>query len=108
LPSPFAPFSRTRAGLTHILLKAPAIDWSRFNSPSRYKKRKLSFMTYSEPLVERLYSLDELLELRRNTLRYARAFPPGNERNRHRQIAISLRTLFRGKRWLLAHVRNDS
>jgi hypothetical protein len=33
-------------------------------------------MTYSQPLVERLYSLDELVELRRNTLRYARAFPP--------------------------------
>jgi hypothetical protein len=60
-------------------------------------------MTSNEPLVERLYSLEELRELRRNTLRYARAFPPGNERNRHRQVAVSLRTLFRGEKWLRAH-----
>jgi hypothetical protein len=65
-------------------------------------------MTSSEPLVERLYSLDELNELRRNTLRYARSFPPGEERNRHRQVSASLRALFKGKTWLHAHVRNDS
>jgi hypothetical protein len=43
-------------------------------------------MTAVEPLVERLYTLDELTELRRNTLRYARSFPPGDERNQHRQL----------------------
>jgi hypothetical protein len=57
-------------------------------------------MTSVEPLVERLYSIEDLVELRRNTLRYARAFPPGNERNQHRQVALSLRTHFRGQRWL--------
>jgi hypothetical protein len=65
-------------------------------------------MTPIEPLIERLYSLDELVELRRNTLRYARAFPPGSERNRHRQVAISLRNLFRGKKWLKAHTREGA
>jgi hypothetical protein len=60
-------------------------------------------MTSVEPLVERLYSLEELVELRRNTLRYARAFPPGNERNQHRQVAVSLRGLFRGQKWLRTH-----
>ncbi len=60
-------------------------------------------MISAEPLVERLYSLEELTELRRNTLRYARAFPPGSERNQHRQVAVSLRKLFRGKKWLRAH-----
>jgi hypothetical protein len=65
-------------------------------------------MTYSQPLVERLYSLDELVELRRNTLRYARAFPPGSERNRHRLVAASLRNLFRGKKWLRAHTREGA
>jgi len=60
-------------------------------------------MTSVEPLVERLYSIEELVELRRNTLRYARAFPPGKERNQHRQVAVSLRTLFRGQKWLRAH-----
>jgi hypothetical protein len=65
-------------------------------------------MTSVEPLIERLYSLDELVELRRNTLRYARAFPPGSERNRHRQVALSLRSLFKGKKWLRAHTREGA
>jgi hypothetical protein len=60
-------------------------------------------MTSVEQLAERLYSLEELTELRRNTLRYARAFPPGNERNRHRRLAASLRVLFRGENWLRIH-----
>ena len=38
-----------------------------------------------------LYSMAELIEHRRNILRYARSFPPGPERNQHRQIALSLR-----------------
>ena len=33
-------------------------------------------------------------------LRYARAFPPGAERNQRRQIALSLRGLFKNKAWL--------
>jgi hypothetical protein len=40
------------------------------------------------------------VETRRNLLRYARTFPPGAERNQHRQIALSLRRLFRSRRWL--------
>ena len=61
-------------------------------------------MTYNgEPLVKRLYSLDELVEMRRNTLRFARTFPPGNARNRHRQVATSLRMLFLDKKWLRTH-----
>jgi hypothetical protein len=47
-----------------------------------------------------LYCLDELTEKRRNILRYARTFPPGAERNQLRQIAVSLRALFRNKNWL--------
>jgi hypothetical protein len=50
-----------------------------------------------------LYSKAELIEQRRNILRYARSFPPGPERNQHRLIARSLRTLFRNKKWLDAH-----
>jgi hypothetical protein len=65
-------------------------------------------MTSVEPLVDRLYSLEELTELRRNTLRYARAFPPGDERNRHRQVAVSLRGLFRSRKWLRIHTREDA
>jgi hypothetical protein len=47
-----------------------------------------------------LYCLDDLIEKRRNVLRYARVFPPGAERNQHRQIAESLRVLFSNKNWL--------
>jgi hypothetical protein len=54
---------------------------------------------------ERLYSIEELVELRRNTLRYARSVPAGDERNKHRQVALSLRILFRGEKWLQAHTR---
>ena len=55
-----------------------------------------------------LYSRSELVEHRRNILRYARSFPPGPERNQHRQIARSLRTLFRNKVWLEANVLKDA
>jgi hypothetical protein len=50
-----------------------------------------------------LYSKAELIEHRRNILRYARSFPPGPERNQHRQVALSLRTLFKNTKWLDAH-----
>jgi hypothetical protein len=49
------------------------------------------------------YSKAELTEYRRNILRYARSFPPGPERNQHRQIALSLRSLFKNEKWLAAH-----
>jgi hypothetical protein len=47
-----------------------------------------------------LYCLDDLIEKRRSILRYARSFPPGSERNQDRQIAESLRELFRNGKWL--------
>ena len=92
----------------HILLRALAVNVMAIYSPLRRKRRKPDRMTAVEPLVGRLYTLDELTELRRNTLRYARSFPPGDERNQHRQLAVSLRTLFKGEKWLRDHVRNDS
>ena len=53
------------------------------------------------------YSFDELVDKRRSILRYAHSFPPATERNRHRQIALSLRALFRTEDWLAAHTRED-
>jgi hypothetical protein len=50
-----------------------------------------------------IYSKAEIVEFRRNILRYARQFPPGPERNQHRQIARSLRALFKDKNWLDAN-----
>jgi hypothetical protein len=35
-------------------------------------------------------------------------FPPGPQRNHHRQIALSLRSLFKNKAWLDAHTVEGS
>jgi hypothetical protein len=56
---------------------------------------------------QRFYTSQELHDLRRNVVRFARSFPPGSERNQHRQIALSLRALFRNSTWLLNHVAVD-
>jgi hypothetical protein len=60
------------------------------------------------PLGQPLYSKAELVEHRRNILRYARSFPPGPQRNQHRQIALSLRALFKNRKWLDAHTVEGS
>jgi hypothetical protein len=91
------------ARVTYIPLRALAVNVISIYSRSRRKRRKPDSMTI-KLLVERLYSLDELLELRRNVLRYARTFPPGDERNQHLQVAVSLRALFKGEKWRRTHV----
>jgi hypothetical protein len=53
------------------------------------------------------YTMSELIELRRQMLRFARSLPPGSERNNRRQIASSLRSLFRNKAWLDAHTTTE-
>jgi hypothetical protein len=61
------------------------------------------------PSVQRLpafdprRSIEEFIQLRREMLRYARSFPPGAERNQRRQVALSLRGLFKNKNWLDGH-----
>jgi hypothetical protein len=104
----FRALFKNKSGWMRILLRALAVNVMAIYSPLRRKRRKHDRMTAVEPLVGRLYTLDELTELRRNTLRYARSFPPGDERNQHRRLAVSLRTLFKGEKWLRDHVRNDS
>jgi hypothetical protein len=96
------------ARVAYIPLRALAVNVIAIYSRSRRKRRKPDSMTTVEPGVERLYTLDELTELRRNVLRYARTFPPGEERNQHRHVAVCLRVLFRREKWLRDHVRNHS
>ena len=96
------------ARVTYIPLRALAVNVIAIYSRSRRKRRKPDSMTTVDPGVERLYSLNELGRLRRNLLRYARSFPPGDERNQHRQVAVRLRLLFKNEKWLRDHVRNDS
>ena len=73
----------------YIPLRALAVNVIAIYSRSRRKRRKPVSMTTVEPLVKPLYSPDELTELRRTMLRYARSFPPGDERNQHLQIAAA-------------------
>ena len=49
------------------------------------------------------YPMAYFVRLRRDMLRAARAVLPGPERNQRRQIAASLRTLFRNKAWQDTH-----
>ncbi|SHN86940.1 hypothetical protein SAMN05444170_6928 [Bradyrhizobium erythrophlei] len=56
-----------------------------------------------EPEPDSRRQTAHFIEMRRNVLRYARTFPPGGQRNQHRQIALSLRALFRSKTWLESH-----
>jgi hypothetical protein len=58
------------------------------------------------PGPEPLYWLDDLKALRRDILLHAGSFPPGPERNQQRQIALSLRSLFKNRKWLDAHTLN--
>jgi hypothetical protein len=60
------------------------------------------------PPVQTLYRTADLVEHRRNLLRYARSFPPGSERNHHLHIALLFRALFKNKTWLDAHTIEGS
>jgi hypothetical protein len=55
------------------------------------------------PLELTLYSKAELIQHRRSLLRRARSFPVGPDRNRHKQVALLFRALFKDKDWLDAH-----
>jgi hypothetical protein len=55
------------------------------------------------------YTHAQLVHLRRQMLRFARSLPRGsNERIERRQIAASLRSLFRNKAWRDAHTVEGS
>jgi len=57
----------------------------------------------AKPETDTRREMADFVEMRRNVLRYARTFPPGGERDQHRQIALSLRRLFRNKIWRESH-----
>jgi hypothetical protein len=52
---------------------------------------------------ERRYTMVELYELRRVIIKYSRSIPPGPDRNEHRQVAASMRSLTRDRDWLAIH-----
>jgi hypothetical protein len=49
------------------------------------------------------YTLAELYELRRVIIKHSRSVSPGPARNEHRQIASSMRSLFKDRAWLAVH-----
>jgi hypothetical protein len=57
---------------------------------------------------EHRYTVAELINLRRQMLRFARSLPRGPERNERRQIASSLRSLFRNKAWFAVHTTTET
>jgi hypothetical protein len=54
------------------------------------------------------YPMEYFVGLRRQMLRAARAVPRGPERNQRRQIAASLRSLFRKRAWRDTHTLEGS
>ena len=56
-----------------------------------------------QPVETRRYTMIELYELRRLIIRHSRSIPPGPARNEHRQIAHSMRSLFKDRAWLAVH-----
>jgi hypothetical protein len=55
-------------------------------------------------LVEtKRYTMAELYEQRRVIIKHSRSMPPGRARNKHRQIATSMRSLSSDREWLAAH-----
>jgi hypothetical protein len=56
-----------------------------------------------QPVETRRYTMGELYELRRVIIKHSRSIPPGPARNEHRQIAHSMRSLFKDKGWLAVH-----
>jgi hypothetical protein len=59
--------------------------------------------------VNTRYTMAQLIELRRQMLRFARSLPlRSSERNERRQIAASLNRLFGNRVWLAAHTVETS
>jgi hypothetical protein len=56
-----------------------------------------------QPVETRRFTMVELYELRRVIIKHSRSIPPGPVRNEHRQIASSMRSLTRDRKWLAAH-----
>jgi hypothetical protein len=56
----------------------------------------------NEPVETKRYTMAELYD-RRTIIRHSRVIPPGPARNEHRQIARSMRSLFKDKGWLAVH-----
>lgn len=57
----------------------------------------------NQPVETKRYTMAELYELRLVIIKHSRSLPPGPARNKHRQIATSMRSLSNDREWLAAH-----
>ena len=64
----------------------------------------MSLVASPPPSDHPIYTIANLVEKRRDVLRFARSLPLGPRRNQLRQTASSLRTLFKKKEWLDANL----
>jgi hypothetical protein len=56
-----------------------------------------------QPVEAKRFTMVELYELRRVIIKHSRSIPPGPVRNEHRQIATSMRSLSRDRKWVAVH-----
>jgi hypothetical protein len=56
-----------------------------------------------QPVETKRFTMVELYELRRVIIKHSRSILRGPARNEHRQIASSMRSLTKNKRWLATH-----
>ena len=94
--------ARVQSGLSPLRSWQLSVTESRC-APARNVRDSIMPSVQRLPAFEPRRSIEEFVQLRREMLRFARALPPGAERNERRQIALSLRGLFRNKNWLEAH-----
>lgn len=62
---------------------------------------------HPHPVETKRYMMAELYDLRRSIIRHSRALSPGSARNEHGQVARSMRSLVKDKRWLAVHTVMD-
>ena len=94
------------ARVAYIPLRALAVNVIAIYSRSRRKRRKPDSTTPVQLLVEPIYNRDELTDLGRTMLRYARSFLREAKHNQHLQIAVSLRRPLQ-ERDVVARSRSD-
>lgn len=67
----------------------------------------MSLVTSPPPSDHPVYTISNLVEKRRDVLRFARLLPVGQRRNQLRQTASALRTLFKKNGWLDANTSDE-
>jgi hypothetical protein len=109
--------SRCHSYCTRFFLLMPLIGYKGFMSPFHHLNMAIENVVLPpnhrwipmtavyrlRPPDRTIYRLPELIEARRHNLEIARSLPPGPQRNQHRQLAASIKSLMEDENWLDAH-----